>query len=262
MGHGKFGHVASLSDDVRAKYAVSSGNCNTYTVGGTTLKNCSTQVNIRIASGAPIGTAGGPNGSNNLDFGSYDDRTPDPPFANPARWGPNVLRAVCPVDYFSADLRTVLRGKLGDENGKPRTVAPVCGEVAQDKLGTVQGVWFVKGTKQTYPEDQHLALGHHNVDPSMGIFSVGTSLQQRGLPSEPYSFTPTHTSLVNRDFGEVTDIGTTYCYETKGRFGNSANPVIILSMVSPTALRIEKLSAGTCGSGPWSFGAGAVEFER
>jgi hypothetical protein len=260
--HGRFSHVSSLSDLVKSKYSGPSGNCMTYTTGGTTIRYCSTRVSIRLASGEVIGTAGGPNGSNNLDFGAYDDRIPAHPFANPARWGPSVLRVVCPVDYFSASLRTMLGAKLGDGFGNFRTAAPVCGEVAQDKAGTAQGVWFVKGTTQTYPEDPHLALGHHNLDPLVGIFSVGTSMQQHGLPSEPYSFQPAHSGLVNRDFSEVTALGTIHCYETKGRFQNSLNPVIIVSLVSPTSLRMERLSAGICGSGPWSFGSGAVEFER
>lgn len=54
-----------------------------------------------------------------------------------------------------------------------RIIAPTCGTIMQDIAGTAQGRWFFDTSSG---EDRHLALVHDNVDPRVGVFSVGTSL--------------------------------------------------------------------------------------
>lgn len=258
--HARFDHLASLSEFLTTAYAGSADSCTTYATGGTTVRSCSNRTSIALSDGELIGTAGGPNGSNNLDFGAWDDRVPAGKFANPSRWGPSVQHAVCPVEYFAEDVRRLLGTRFADVAGTPRTDPPVCGEVGQDIAGSATGAWFVKGTTQTYPEDPHLALVHDNFSPSVAVFSVGASMAKLGLPSGKYTYSPVHSGVVNREFDELTGDGGVYCFETRTGFGTG--PVIILKLESRSTVRLERIESTVCGTGPWSFAGAAMEFER
>jgi hypothetical protein len=134
-----------------------------------------------------------------------------------------------------------------------RTVEPLCGTIKQDVAATAQGRWFLSGTSGTsWQEDHQLSLIHHNVDHAQGLFSVGDSISS--LSTGTYSFTPTFSSYVNRDFDEVTADGQIYCY-------NTSTKVILVQLLTNTTLRIESQELGSCGSGPWSF-SNYTDFER
>ncbi len=143
---------------------------------------------------------------------------------------------------------------------------PVCGTVNQDEWGTAQGVWFLSGEEvvERAREDEHMALVHDNIDPIIGAFSIGISLEEKGLPSSTYKFKPKHTGFVNRDFDEVKPDGNVYCYVASGGYSGQHWPhTIIIKMLDDSTLRIAKLSEGTtCGSGPWQFGSNYTDFER
>ncbi|MBI2650402.1 hypothetical protein HYX04_03745, partial [Candidatus Woesearchaeota archaeon] len=168
---GYFIHLTSLSEKLLQSFA-QPDNCEEYDTGGIHYKNCEKDFYfspVSVAGGEPIGTASG-----SSDFGLADLRTQELVYANPKRWYEDPLHRVCPLDYFTVNIEAQLKSLLGSSDVK-RTAEPVCGEVAQDNPGTAQGVWFVKGASNTYPEDPHLALVHDNIDPAKGVFSVGTS---------------------------------------------------------------------------------------
>ncbi len=223
---------------------------------------------IEVQAGELIGTAGD-DGNLALDFGIRDSRITPLEYANPSRLfsnqsGFDQFHLACAIDYYPPDKRDQLLARLGDYFGeRPRTIEPICGEVEQDEPGTAQGKWYRAGTAvELSPEDPHLALVHDNVDPSRGVFSVGTSVP--GLGPNAWFFAPQPSGGVNRDFSQVTADGTIYCYEPVGRSGRppSSPLVILLQMTSDITLRIEKRDAAQCGTGPWVFQSDYVDFER
>ena len=152
-------------------------------------------------------------------------------------------------------MRDTLRTFFKAWDGTPRTAPPVCGTIDQDLASTVQGNWFETPDSTFSPEDPNLALVHDNFDPSIPVFSVGTTLA--GLPGGAYQFVPSAgtTSQVNRDFGLVTDTGI-YCYENLTDGSTAvANTVILLQRTDPDTLTIEKQSASNCAAlaTPWAF---------
>jgi hypothetical protein len=179
-------------------------------------------------------------------------------YVNPTRLSDPVgdfgdRHVACAIDYFVAPISDQLRSKLGNQ-ASIRTTPPVCGEVAQDVANTAAGRWFQPGSP-TYPEDPHLALAHDNVAPSLGVFSVGTSIPS--LPANVYTFAPVPIGRVNLDFRYVTTVGEIICYAV------SRNQRVLLQLVSAVRIRLEGIGPGACGDpGTWAFSAGAVEFER
>jgi hypothetical protein len=236
------------------------GTCNQYVAGGDTYESCAKRVNLKLKAGALIGAMGGTFG-NVLDFGGYDRRVAQLPFVNQARsygngteFGQN--RTICPVDYFVVSVASWLRGKFGTSS-KRRTVDPLCGTIMQDVPNTAQGRWFFNDTPQDEP---HLALAHDNIDPRIGVISVGTSVPS--LPPRYWGFTPAATGRVNADFPRVTVDGLTYCYEN---FLNATQPIkhVLVQLISATRVRIEGFAGALCGNeSTWAFTAGAREFAR
>ncbi|MBI3027302.1 hypothetical protein HYY70_04250 [Candidatus Woesearchaeota archaeon] len=255
---GYFIHLTSLSEKLLQSFA-QPDNCQEYDTGGIHYKNCEKDFYyspMLVAGGESIGTAGG-----SSDFGLADLRTQELVYANPKRWYEDPLHRVCPLDYFTVNIVSQLKSLLGSSDVK-RTKEPICGEVAQDKPGTAQGVWFVKGTTNTYPEDPHLALVHDNIEPFKAVFSVGTFLAANGPGSGNYYFDIKDSGFVNRDFKDVLTDGEVYCYDSlTQRFGSKISKRIILQLTDPTTLRIQGEEASSCGTGPWDFDE-AVEFER
>ena len=120
---------------------------------------------------------------------------------------------------------------------------------------TAQGRWFFDATTA---DDHHLALVHDNVDPTQGVFSMGTSVPS--IPVSTYPFTPLPSGKVNADFNRVTADGSVYCYAVISWSG----PLhILVQMPTATTLRIVGVPGATCGSdqGAWSM-TGAVQFQR
>ena len=220
---------------------------------------------MALAAGEAIGTAGGGLQRNALDLGASDSRVRPSVYASPERWEgrPNQLTLVCALDYFNPSTRRRLRSLLGDERTRRKT-KPICGEVAQDVPGTLQGVWFVAGTRELTSEDAHQALVHDNFDPGKGVFSVGISMQRSGLPSATYYFEPATTGARNREFGQVRKRNKVYCYEVKPRFAQATDPVTVILAVltGPSTLRLERTELSACGSPPWRQGSDYTEFER
>ncbi len=263
---GYFIHIMSLSEKLQKEFdkKVDNEDCIESNPGGRRHRMCFADVSIKVSAGEQIGTVGGHNQAN-FDLGASDSRIKPLDYINPSRWQwrGDSLYVVCPLDYFVNDLKEELYSLVGDFDEGKRTIEPICGEVMQDVRGTAQGVWFAEGTGGLEGEDPHIALVHDNINPTIGVFSIGTSMEDKGLPSSTYNFTPTHSGFFNRDFDEVTPDGNTYCYQAQGGYsGQHTDYTIILGLLDDKTIRIEGIKGGSCGTGPWEFSSNYVEFVR
>ncbi|TET53996.1 MAG: hypothetical protein E3J64_02650 [Anaerolineales bacterium] len=265
-------HVQLLSPELLDQAGpFDESRCSTYETGEQVYRNCEAWgLSIEVEAGTFIGTTGGRAGQNAIDMGAHDARVSPLGYANPSRFYTNEtsfapFHVVCPIDYFEPELREVLRDRLGDGLGAfRRTVEPLCGQVEQDEPGTAQGSWHVGGTTESYPEDPHLALVHDAVDPSVAVFSVGTSIP--GLAPRVYRLVAETTGTVNLDFHLVMPSEEVVCYDsfrTMGMAPEDTLPMIILVRLADEAiLLIENQDSAGCGSGPWTLSSAAVEFQR
>ena len=258
-----FIHATSLSDKILNEIDLEEGDCDTYSTGGRDYQNCWKEVDIDVEAGEVIGTVGSGIRSN-FDFGVVDFRISPYTYANPARWEmrEDMFYEVCSTDYYAGELKQVLESKLGDFDGNQRTIEPICGSLAQDVPGTAQGIWILSGTEEVISEDPHMALVHDNFDPGIGVFSIGTSVEDIGIKSGTYRFDPASSGSVNLDFNLVKPGNQTFCYEVGGSFHDQDNSFsILIQLVSENTLRIGPLYSPSCGVEPWSLND-YVEFER
>jgi len=250
-----FGHIQSLSPLLSSQLTTTAG-CHQYSTGGKDYRYCNYNVRIEVSAGDLLGSAGGTYGQNALDLWAHDYRSRQNVFANDQRilnGSPKLFYAACPIDAFAPGVREQLAARFSDYSGNtPRTIKPVCGEMAQDIAGSAQGIWLRNGVEAFYPEDPHLALVHDNFDPTLAVFSLGSSLPSlSGL----YRFAPTASGVINRDFSQVAADGSTYCYD----YGSGA---ILLRMDSDEELRIEHQPSTTCADGNYSLSVNAASFVR
>jgi len=260
---GYFAHVTTLSPAVLSQFSFNPNHCRTYETGGHRFESCRGEVSISVYAGQSIGTAGGAGEAGvrvnrQLDFGLYNYGQQPTTFANQARadtWGLSYI--VCPLDYFQDDVRAQLLPYMGlpCDGDTGRTAEPVCGRVDQDVPGAAQGIWVNADDPDNRSEDGHIALVHDNYDPSVPVFSVGTSVP--GVASGRYRFTPAAEGLVNRDFDQVTPDGNTYCYDCYSWWGSADNieQTILVHMPNEGTLTVGAGPTGGCGSGPWSMDA-------
>ena len=219
-------HTHSLSEKLQKAFDENKGDdCNTYETGGRTYTSCWVEININVTAGETIAQTAR-KGQGNFDMGIYDMNKEPWIFANTERWKQNrdnYPYTMCPIDYYTTDLKNILYNKFEGFDGQPRTIEPICGTVGQDIPGTAQGVWFLKGTALDAKEgeDKHIALVHSNFDPNQGILSLGISLENIDIPSSLYNFTPTHEGNYNRELNEIKPSNEVYCYDSYG--GNASN---------------------------------------
>ena len=232
---GLFGHVTSLFG---ALAGIDFTHCDKpYSIGnGSEYEHCTADVNIKVKAGEKIGTAGGKS-SSALDFGNDDSRLPMPYVANPAHHYDFI--ASCSVDYYQdGEVKERLQKLLG-QGGDKMSVDGYCGEVFQDRKGTLAGNWFGGTPDQTSNDVTKLmVLGHTSYDPSIAAISIGGTITSKGEGD----FTPTHTGTINRVFSEVTPSDTVYCYETTGLPGR-----ILIQLGTETTMKIED-QTGACSS--------------
>jgi len=157
----------------------------------------------------------------NFDIGLYDFNKPALAFINPGRYYKETIHTACFTDYYTPELRTKYEAKFGgndNNNGKisflQRTTKPVCGEVMYDVAGTAAGAWFKNPLQPGNITDQEaLALIHDNFKPDLAKMSMA------GVTS--YTFTPTHSGTINREFSEVRTDNKIYCYQSDDNFDGS-----------------------------------------
>ncbi len=277
---GFFYHLTSLSDKLLNSFTPPFDYCTNLTAGDEIFESCGKYVDVKINAGEKIGTAGGQQeGSQALDWVLEDFRS-ILDYANNSRFsqttGQDYSRyIVCPLDYFTSNLHNSLYGFLG---GYPidnpfteisnRTTSPLCGTTMQDIPGTAQGNWFAKDASSSmFSEDPNLALLHDDINTSIAVFSVGTTMSSSGLNSGAYYFTPSNSGSVNIDFNNIQSDGKIYCYKAIQKLYSNVNSepasfVIILQLLSQNELKIEHLNINSCGSGPWNFTQAAQTYYR
>jgi len=192
-----------------------------------------------------------------IDIGIYYFNNPALGFVNPDRYYKETVHTACLIDYYTPELRAKYEAKLGgydNNNGKisflRRTTEPVCGQVMYDIAGTASGNWFKNPLKQGNITDQDaLALIHDNFKPDLARMSMA------GVAS--YTFTPTHSGTINRDFPEVNVDNKIYCYQSDDNFDGAyldknGKTIIkkgfkyLLQLVDDTSLKAE-VQSGVCG---------------
>jgi hypothetical protein len=243
---GWFGHITSLVPKL-AESVESGARCYTnYPRPEDEYTYCQKQVNIKLAAGEPIGETGKGN-TRGLDWQLNDKRRAKLAYANPSRYRTDSFYFVCPLDYFSEDLKTTLYDKLGSENVK-RTIEPRCGEVAQDEPGTLQGNWFAG---QDIPADdpeswgKTFSLTHDNIDPTLGEVVIGGLISEAGK----VTFQPTTTGTINREFSGVSPGETIYCYQSDtADFSYKINGKVLIQLLDATTLKAENKSGGCISS--------------
>jgi hypothetical protein len=221
------------------------------------VQTCDTKtINVTLAAGGRIGTAGGLSNIGGLDFTLQDRRVPAIQYANPSRWQDNggfdQFHIVPASDYYPEPLKSQIAAKMGSFNGKVRrTIPPLGGTIAHDIAGTAQGAWM-NTTQPTFPEGPHLAFVPDNLDPSIFVLSVG--LSQPNFLTGQYRFTPTSSGTVNRNPSQVVPDGKIYCYDT------NQGAAILLQLLDATTLRVEgRQGVTTCAQQqPFAFAAGAT----
>mgnify|MGYP001186709217 CR=1 FL=1 len=243
----RFGHVSTISDDLLALTEVTPTSCETYGYVGFMTEECKWMdgIGFPLSEGDLIGTAGGLNTPNTgLDFWAYDWEG-EPHFAiDPTAQPGGILRAQCPLDWFSDDLRTELysqrmeRGILADEETG-------CGKVFQDVVGTAKGFWYsvapIEGKWLN-----HLALVDDNVRSDHQAISVAALVADPGY----WIFQKRSTGTVNRDFAQVTAGSGIHCYNTFTADSNGPRGTtdrFLIEVVDEDTLRIEH-QGGICGA--------------
>jgi len=243
--NGGFGHVSSLTGPLGG---IPFDQCDPpYSIGdGSLYEHCNADVRIPLRAGELIGTAGGL-ASAALDFDMDDSRLPVPYVANSDRQ--YDLTAACALDYYQGDVATRLRGLLG--HGPGRQLSQGCGQIFQDRAGTLQGNWFNGTPDQTNGNvSKMMALVHENFDGGLDAISIGGTVGIHGV----WDFSPTHTGTTNREFSEVTPGGSIYCYQASNMPGR-----ILIQLVTATTLSIEHQS-GAC-TGTFAF-VSAFAYQR
>jgi hypothetical protein len=133
---------------------------------------------------------------------------------------------MCLFDLYNGELKTKYYTKFGrggvnhttaDPNKEPvepftpRTMEPLCGQVNQNIVGTIQGMWYGgdKKEKDLESKGKGLAFVHSNFDPTLCDISVGGNLMNPAIQE----FAPLHTGTISREFSEVTADSNIYCYQ-------------------------------------------------
>lgn len=224
----KFGHVTKISDKLKNVLDKNQSNCQTkHPRPEDDYTYCQYDLNEKITVGEELGEAGGGT-STGLDFWAIDLRAPELEYANLKRYSSYQLHTVCPVDLFEKSQKDILSSKFGRYE-KKRIVEPLCGEINQDVAGTAQGNWTTADGMIDRPESwsKALALVHDNVDPGIGIVSIGGTI---GNPTK-IQFSPTSSGTTNRDFNQVKD-DQIYCYG--GQSGR-----VLIQMIDSSKLKVE-----------------------
>ena len=165
--------------------------------------------------------------------------------------------SMCTFDLYAGDLKKAFFSKFGGMvvTGKDkskqftlvrRTIEPICGQVNQDVVGTIQGMWF-GGTYQGESiefQGKGVAFLHNNIDPRKGEISIGGEVTGT---AGVIMFKPTHSGKIDREPSEVKSDGAIYCYNP-GEGGWNISGKILVQLIDSHHMRVEHL-AGSCGTG-------------
>lgn len=232
-----FGHIDTLSDKITSQIGTPQNpvgaECNSSTQGNSEIKNCSWNVDITLSAGELLGTSDG------WDLWAALEGYTSPNVISPDYY--HNVDAVCPLDYFTSDLRSQLYSLV------KRQVAPKCGEAYQDKANTLQGGWFGHKDPNQAKTDwsSHLSLTHNSVETDVGQLAVAGKIAEQFM----YRFTPKHEGTTNREPSETTT-NVIYCYQHEGpqRMPNgriAGTGKVLLQLTDNHTMQVEH-QAGSC----------------
>ena len=249
-----FNHIPVMSEAIMGQIAAAKGTaqCQSQKENEATLDEfCDYTLNYKVKAGTVIGTAGGPGETaTGIDFGGYDLRTKPLAYldtnASKSVRADEILHSVCPIEYYPKDLQDYMYSVIGRSDQK-RTAQPLCGEIMLDKAGTLQGNWYVQGSKlDTW--QTNFSMAQDTVNPAIGIVSIGGTI---GQPAE-FSYTKQTSGTVNLDPAKAT-AGTMYCYSSDLVVSQTASRYRVLFQLASdgASMQVEE-QPGTC-SGTLAF---------
>lgn len=147
--------------------------------------------------------------------------------------------AICLFDLYSGELKKQFSnfGRY-DSNSNPqlilRTKEPLCGEINQDKTGSIQGMWFNGSPKES---SDGIAFIHDYVQADLGQISIGMGLTEE---TDIVNFVPISTGKINRDPADVTADGNIYCYDlSKATNRTQLDGKILVQLVDEHHIKVE-----------------------
>lgn len=243
-----FIHLIKMSEKLDSAIEDENTNCNTdqkidYGIQNgipTYYQTCHPNFKkIKINAGELIGYFSGKSEKpmSSFDIGLYDYNKPDLGFANPARYYEETNHTVCFADYYIPELKDKYYAKFGsltqNQDFIPVSGEPKCGKVMYDVVGTAAGDWFKNKIERNYITDNNaLVLIHDNFQTELAKFSLANVTS--------FTFSPTHSGVINREFSEVTADGNIYCYQEKG-----SNTKYLIQLVDTEHIMIESRT-GVC----------------
>ncbi len=242
----RFAHVTQLQGKLLdAASSFSASVCETTTIGGKQYEKCTLNVDVNVSAGELIGTIyTNVPGQFGFDLGIYVDNIP-----------------VCPLDYFDSASRLQLISKLGSPDGLvKRTAEPLCGEVNQDILGTLQGNWIQNGY-DFYKESNNISFAKDAVEPNRLFLSIGDAGVL--VPSGLYEVINIQSSgVIDRAFKDVKPDGKIYTYTVKVfESGVWKNRSILLRLEDNTHLSLEARDVDA-NAVPYTFTAAKKSYHR
>ncbi|MDE2026402.1 MAG: hypothetical protein KGJ07_07960, partial [Patescibacteria group bacterium] len=251
-----YDHIQNLNSDIMHAISGQSSSCQQ----GGVHANCTyPNLSVKLTSGEKIGTAGGPNSFEvAFDFGGADVRTKElafidtSPSAQTGVTASSYLHAVCPLNYFSPSLKSILYNKLTMKNAGVNGI-PQCGTTMQDRAGTALGNWYHQGSTQSYQGlniQGSLAFAHSNLDPTKGEISAGTDLLPSSDLGAQILFTPQNSGFINREPSQITSDGHVYCFDgPEGTGGNGNEGHVDIQLTNASILLIH-YGSGACTANP------------
>ena len=245
----RFGHVSTISPELLALTTGPPSSCNTYGYAGYMHTECNwmgQSVDLAVFEGDVLGTAAGLGTPNTqLDFWAYDWGGELASAIDLSAQPEGILRATCPLDWFSDELRTDLYGMRMENNGILADEDTGCGKVFQDVPGAAKGFWYA-----TVPVDgkwlDHLALVDTNTRSDHQAISVADLVADPGY----WIFQEKDSGTHNLDFALVSAGSGVHCYDTFSADSNGPDgdpDHFLIEVVDDETLRIEHKS-GNCGT--------------
>ena len=258
----KLSHIQALETSLDEQAQSHWGDQSSYQEDELTIRVREAKVGLEWPRGGAIGWAGGTERTQAFDWGMTDDRREPLIFAHTGGVDNQLSYTVCPLDYYPGAVRKEMQALLGDGK-KKREAMPTCGQIDQDKVGTVQGLWRAEKTEQNKTEEQHVALVHDEIEPLRPVFSIGTSLEKSGLMAGLYYFNQKEDGVVNWDFGAVTERNQVYCYQgLHDKQGQAAKRILLVEIIDDKTIKMEARPGFSCASTDYNFSDRMTVFER
>lgn len=216
---------------------------------------------VQISAGELIGYFSGQSDRefSGFDIGIYDFNKPALNFVNPDRYYVESVHTACFADYYTKDLRSKYLAKMGgydnitgsDEREFIHPTKNTCGKVMWDVKGTLAGNWFknpIKRSGQT-TDSEALVLIYDNIKPELAKISWAEK-------NVSFTFTPTHSGTINREFSETANDNKVYCYQNdenaQAKYVDKNGQIVtkdpskyLLQLIDDNHVKVEQ-QAGVC----------------